>query len=326
MANNQKEKYTGVLEQNKGSISLRGIISGKKKDDARKGFGYTESKTKDGKNTYRSIRFFLNTSPNNRIPVELFGMPRDKVYAFPEKGEKKGKGIEIAWKDRFNFKKDGYVVMTSEYDLVKEIEDKYNDGDSIVIVGKIDFSHYIDKDGKKKNQYRFIISRVLPATEPVDFTKEGFVEQCKFVQDIVIDSVTEEKSENKLYVNAFIINYGGKFENAIFEVDTTKTALNPNNVKALKFGDVINVNGIIHERALTEEVEENDGWGTKAKAVRSKYRALEITGADGASLERKKYKESDFETPAENGTESGWGSEPEINEDDSNDIPFDLDD
>jgi single-stranded DNA-binding protein len=323
------EKYTGNLVQSKGYCTFRGIIAGK--DNPRKGYGYEEGTDKNQKK-YRKIRFMVKTSPDNMVPVELFGGIRDDVYAYNSKSKETKK---IAWAKRNDKLPDGFAFINPvEFDLVQDLKENYKDGDSIFIKGEPQFSTYEDNQNKIKLQVKYIIKNVYKTTEPVDFTSDKFEEDSKFVQDIVIRDITEDTKEKKLFVSAYIILYGGKFEPADFIVDTEKNSKFAKNMKGLKFGDSIKVNGIIQNRALTEDVEEDTGWGTKARAATNVYRALEITGADGDTLEKKKYKEEDFVKNESEATFNGTGDaakkvleqlEKEQAEG-TDDLPFNLDD
>jgi hypothetical protein len=55
------------------------------------------------------------------------------------------------------------------------------------------------------------------------------------------------------------------------------------------------VDGLIHSRAVAQEVEEDDGWGKKHKIINSKRREYEIIGAHPESYQQKLYKEEDIQ-------------------------------
>jgi hypothetical protein len=322
------EKYTGNLVQGKGYGTLRGIIVGK--DSPRKGFEYEEKPDKNGKK-YRKMKLQIKTSENNIITTELFGGVRDEVYAYNSKTKESKK---IAWAKRNDKLPDGFTFINPvEFDLVKDVHENYKDGDSVFVKIEPQFSTYEGQDGKVKQQVKFAVKNIYKATEPVNFAAENFVEEAKFVQDIVIRDVSEDTKEKKLYVSAYVILYGGKFEPAEFIVDTEVNAKFAKNIKALKFGDSIRVNGVIQNRALTTEVEEDDGWGTKARTAINIFKALEITGADGDSLQKKLYKEEDF---VKNDTESTFNGTGDVAKkvleqlekeqtEGSSELPFDLD-
>lgn len=318
------------LIQHKGNFQLRGIITGKDPETARKGNGYKEGKIEKGINAgnpYRAIRFLVKTSPDNIIPVELFGQPRKQAVWYSRKEKK---SIKIDWAKRFNQPPDGYELILPEYDLVKKIDDDFKDGDSVFINGEFRFSTYKDQQGNVRPQTQYIIRSIYHTTNPVDFESENFKEQNTFEQEIVIQDIMEDSKVKKLFVSAYVIGYGGTFNPAMFEINTeTADATFIRNMKSLKFGDQIKVNGYIHNRALTEEVCDNDGWGQKVKSVTNYYRALEIVGAFGDTLQKKLYKEEDFIVNDSTSTMEGTSQEAqklsEIINDSNEELPFDLD-
>jgi single-stranded DNA-binding protein len=316
-----KQEYTGNLVETKGEFRIRGIIAGK--DNPTKNNGFREGKTKgEDQKPYKSIRFLVKTAEDNTIPVELFGMVQDFAFAYNNSTKEK---LKLNWKERFNSLPDGFKLIEPSYDLVDKIHNDYKDGDSVVIIGEIDYSEYTDNTGTTSLQRKYIIKRIMPSTEPVDFADEKFEEENRFKQTLAVREVTHDTQENKLHIYAYIIGYGGKFNPAEFEIDAnTADKQFVRNMKGLKFGDVLTVNGKIQYRAIGEVVKENDGWGTNYKTTTNYWKALEITGADGDSLETKKYKESDFEATSQN--KNAKDVLRQIEQAQSNDdIPFDLD-
>lgn len=289
MANN----YTGNLVESTGNTRLRGVIKGLT-PPCKKGFGYEDVPAKDGKKPYRRIKFHVQTSTDNSPVVELFGSPRDFAYAY-NKTEKKS--MKIEWAKRFNPLPKGYEIITPEYDFVKKLNEEFKDGDEVVIVGdKPRFSTYENPTtGIKTEQQSLNIKQVYPCTEKIDFDAEDFKEEATFAEDIVIRDFAEDKKLGRAYVYAYVIYYGGKFSTATFTIDLEKVNKTfYRNIKSLKFGDFIRVNGDIQYKTLKEAVTVDDGWGTNEKVADKVYKALEITGADGAGLMKKRYKIADF--------------------------------
>ena len=326
--------YEGKLTACEGSSQLRGIIVGK--DNPRKGNGFTEGKTK-AQVPYRSIRFLLKTNTDNVVPVELFGQIQDKAYLY-NKTLKDTK--PVAWAKRFDKAPDGYELILPTYDLTKKISDDFKDGMSVVVVGETKFSEYTpDGSTTAQLQNKIEIKRIFKAAAPIDFTSDKFEEECYFIQEIIIREVVEVASENKLDIYAYVLESRGKkkapvVQPALFEINTdTADAVFVRNMKALKFGDFIKVNGKILCEAVIEEVAENDGWGKKEKVAVSYHKALEITGAYGETLEKKKYTEEDLVSNNVDATFNGTGDaakkileqlEKEQAEG-SDELPFDLD-
>jgi hypothetical protein len=326
--------YEGKLVACKGSNQLRGIICGK--DNPRKGNGYTEGKTKD-QVAYRSIRFLAKTNTDNIVPVELFGQIQEKAYLYNKKTKDTK---EITWVKRFDKAPDGYELILPTYDLVGKISDDFKDDMSVVIVGETKFTEYTPEGSDKTQlQTKIEIKFIKTTTTTLDFASEKFEEECYFVQEIVVREIIEVASENKLDVYAYVLESRGKkkapvVQPALFEINTTTADKDfVRNMKALKFGDFLKVNGKIQCRAITEEVKENDGWGKKEKVAVSYHKAMEITGAYGETLEKKKYTEEDLVVNNTEATFNGTGDaakkvleqlEKEQSEG-GDQLPFDLD-
>lgn len=278
------------FEQTKNHIVLTGIIAGK--DNPKKSNGYKEGVIENGDykgNKYRSIRFMLKTSDSNVIPVEVFGTTKENVVFYNEKLKK---SVKVNWEQRHTAKYDGYELMLPEYDLAEIINNEFKDGDSVTIKGKIRYQIYEDK-----LQIKFIIGKIYKCTEPLDFTSENFKEKCYFNQEIIVESVEEDKKENKVFVNAYHIEYGDRINFCSFEVDplhVTPTFIK--NIKGLKFGDFIKVSGVIHSRVIYTEV--NGDWGRDV--IKENKKCLEIDKCYQETFVAKKYIKKDFENePAE---------------------------
>lgn len=291
------------LKETKSSFVIRGIITGK--DNPTRGNGYREGTVKNGANAgkpYRSIRFFIQTAPDNQIPVEMFGMVRDTAnwYSHELQDNKK-----IPWEQRFNEPPAGYELIKPEFDLVQEINEEFKDGDSVVVVGELRFSTYEDRNGTTRQQRTHVIKNIYEATNKVDFDDENFVEDNEFGVDIVVNNIFKAPQEEKTIVSFYTIDYKGDFypgQGEIIHENVTAGFLR--NMKKMKFGDFIRVNGIIHNRVIEEELEVDEDWGTTERSTRQFYNALEITGADPLSIIQKMYKESDF-APTANQVFSG---------------------
>lgn len=317
------------LQQTKGYFKVRGIIVGK--DNPKKGNGYREGTTSTGKD-YRSIRFLVRTAENNIVPVEKFGMELDFAYAY---SKEKKTSKSIPFNKRHSAKlPEGFELIKPDYDVVEDINDTFKDGDSVCVVGEIQFNEY---EGNLQKKY-IIKGRdlgVYATKEPIDFDAENFKEVSMFEQEIIINSVEKDTERDKLAVNAYIVSYNKKPYPAYFEVDTSKDDKTHQEFvkkfQKLKHGDFLKVNGIIHYRSIGKQVQENDGWGTSVESITTYYKEIEITGADASSVETKKYKEDDLVTEVEVKKETKKKANKileiaeEVNEDEGNDkLPFDL--
>jgi hypothetical protein len=342
------------LQQTKGQFKLVGQVVGLTRENAYRE-GIIENGQNEGKQ-YRSIRFGVKTSPTNQINVELFGMERDFIYPY---NTKEKKSIQIPFNERDNLppsyhiigvncslKKDekGKLVRESlvEYDAVKYIYDHLNDGDSVYISGELQFGTYENQKGETVNQTRYVIKTINLQNQPVNFEDEQFAEVASFEQEIVVTDTTLDKETKKVFVNAYVIGYGDKFEPAQFVVDgNTLPKLATNVAKKFKFGDFVKVAGKCLncvELVETNDQLEDEWGGEKPKgfnsAIKNYTTELRITYVDPDTYEPKKYKESDFvkDEPAvtfeeDDDLDKLFGNTEKNPFDDSSDdsLPFDLD-
>jgi len=305
---------------------VRGIIVGK--DSPRKGFGFSSGKTKpqDGREgkEYKSIRFSVKASETNIITVEAFGQVQNKSYFYSRKAKNTK---EVDWNKRFTTKIDGYDMILSSYDMAEKCSSEFKDGDPVVITGKCIHSEYENPNTKQKQlQTKFEIGSIYKATEPIDFSSPDFKEDAVFEEEIIINEVTEDAAEGKVYVYAYTINYGDVFAPCMFEIDISRNPKFAKNFKTLKYGDFIKAGGIINNRAKTESISDDDGsWGEQVRTVKTYEKSLQIIGCSAESLEKGKFKEDDIVKPGNTGFESGEFN-PELNSDDDSDLPFNLDD
>jgi hypothetical protein len=327
------EKYTGKLVQSKGSFQIRGIIVGINPETAIKNNGYIEGKTKEKNVPYRSIRFRVKTSDENIITTELFGQIMEKVYVY-NKSEKKT--LPCDWDDRKNLP-EGYEIIANNinnkkmvaFDAVKVINDTFNDGDSVVITGEIQFSTYKNNStGDTVLQKKYVIKNMFSSTEAVDFDKEGFEEENTFTQEIVIRDTEKNRADGKLYVYAYVIEYGGKFNPAIFEVDLGEYEDVSNYLGKIKFGGFIKVSGTINNRtaSVVEDDEEVIGKKAPKRTSNSFQTLLKITGAYPKSYEAGKYSQDDFDNALDTteASNSLKNLEKALGLEEEEELPFDL--
>lgn len=297
------------LQQSKGIFMIKGIIEGK--DNPANGNGFKSGTVEKGKSKgskYNSIKFKLKTSKDNMIPVELFGMEKQKAYFYNKKLKKT---VAVDWAKRKMKAPEGYNLIVPEFDVAESINTEYKDGDVIRIVGEFQFSTYTDKFGTVKPQTRYVIKQIHPSQDKIDFNDPDFKELNEFSQDIIVNSVDVEAKV--LYVNANIIGYANSVNTTTFEVNTaTAHPAFINTLKSMKFGDFIRVIGVINHKIINEETD-----GAFGKQIIKDYKkSLEIIGADPASYEKKKYKESDFVDDSQ---------EANFEEVSNEELPFNLD-
>jgi hypothetical protein len=326
------------LEETKGTFTLRGKIDGLNSD-----YAVREGVTSTDKD-YKALSFFVQTSPTNRVKVEMFGMEREVIY-YSSKA-KQSKRVPFENRDKVNLK--GYQLMgvninasgkkndrktLIEYDAVDYIREHFSDGDSVYIKGQIDFSEFENQHGEKINKTSFRLSTLKKEEVEIDFNDEDFIPHAFFKQDIVVSELMEE--EGKLFIHAKIIKYKGDLADATFVVDAERLKKFSKTLKKnLKFGDWINVKGwIVSETIETEEEPEEEGedWGGETPEgmdnnyIKEYINELQIVNVDKETYEPQKYTEEDLYTKEEE--DFGDDEDPEDDEDDDfeeddDELPF----
>lgn len=327
------------LEETKGSFTLKGIISGLSNDNS-----VREGVTQSDKD-YKAISFDIESSPTNRVRVEMFGMERDVYYYSSQKKETK----KISFENRGKVTLKGFRLMgvnlnptgnkndrktLIEFDAVDYIKENFKDGDSVYVTGNLDFSVFENKQGEVVNKTAFQIKSITKEKEPIDFNDEDFQPHAFFKQDIVVTELDEV--ENRLMINSKIIKYKGELVDATFIVDAERLKKFAKTLKKnLKFGDFIHVKGWIVSETIEEEApqedSEGDDWGGETPEgmdnnyIRSYVNELVIVNVDKDSYEPQKYTEEDLFSQEEEDygedVDSSDGFEDEEEEEDG-ELPF----
>lgn len=320
-----------VLVPHKSSFKVRGKIVGMSNDN------FFKEDTSANGNTYRRINFGVVTKPDSRVFVELFGMPMDYAYAY-SRSEKKTQ--KINWENRFdkNKLKKGYDLIEPDWDKCERIKEEFSDKDDVVVVGEIQYSEY-----NGNLQQRFVIKNIYKCSEPIDFEAEDFKEENVFTQELTITDVQHDKENGKLIINAYIIEGRGKnnppvIQPAQFVVEIERNRKFAATIGKLKFGTTLKASGYINHRAITEEVEQEQGeeFGEfeETSTVTNYVKELVIKGVDGNSIEKKKYKEEDFaellaaqeeEKLVGQDDDDEFGEQVGDSEDQDDELPFSLD-
>lgn len=303
MADNKKNKGLGI-PQTRGSFQVRGKVSGVKKEKF-----FMEKKTKTDKQ-WRGVNFGVEFAPNTTMFVGVNGMERDEVnfYKRSDKKGEKGTTKKVSWRDRFNFKEEGFSLLgvnvgvtktrnekgdevnkvehLVEYDACKTIADNLKDGSSVFIKGSIEYDVY-----KEKHTTKFTPSQISLCKD-VDFDAEDFQPMAQFTQDIVFMSVTPNEDKTKATIAAKIVNYDN-IQDAEFV--TYDMGMAQKFKKNLKPYTKINVWGRVEVQTNNEEVTEFGGWGEENKMTKVNsptIRTLVITGADPETIDTTTYTEA----------------------------------
>jgi len=322
---------TEKLLQTRGSFQVKGIVSGVSRNDY-----YSEKMTRsDNPRLRKSIKFAIQTSPDNKVFVSLAAQPQDKVY-FNKRAEEKG-GTPITraidWDKRDSFKEDGFRIIGVNIGLIKkldkdgkEINDIQNlhpydavgyinehlaDGMSVFIRGRIEYSRYEDKNIKQ-----YVIDQIS-LCKPVDFEAGDFTEVANWEQYIAFRAIEKDESEdNKFVLTGSIVNYNNIVETDFIIRNSKIAQVFKKNLKPFTrvkiFGNLI---GKIQEVVADEE---DDGWGepNPMQATNGYYKEMLVTGADKTSLDTEVYSEDIFDEFLRGDKEFGDNTDSSDDEDD----------
>lgn len=298
------------LQPTYGNFKVRGIVSGINTE-----FSYKSDVGKSGK-PYKSLRFNVKTSETNQVPVELSGSVMDNVLVMNDAKSK----AYVPWKERYDgrdgFKPLGVTIGIKKdetgknlqenmvaFDAAEYLHEELQDGDSVMIMGRITWNTYT-KNNETVTNPRYEIQRVYKSSDEVDFTAENFKEVAEFKQEIVIVDSNHDKETNKLTINTYIVtDKDGNFVSYPFTVDVGDESLKTlgRNLMKQKFGTTIVVEGKILNGVVVVEApeqEEDFGWGLPSeferRVIKETIKELRITRGNPASLQEKRYKEDEF--------------------------------
>ena len=253
---------------------------------------------------------------------------------------------DVPWKDRFNFKEEGFRLLgvnigvekikdekgndvnnkktLVEYDAAKEISDHLTDGKTVFVKGRIEYGSFNDSHTTK-----FIPNQVSLAKD-IEFEADDFKQLAEFTQTIVFMSVKPNEDKTKATVEAKIVNYNSIEDAEFFMEDMALARMFSKNLKPYTG---IKVWGNISVEKDTTEVQTTDCWGQKNNMERVNaptIRELIITGADPETIDTTTYTEAEMDRAIEaikaskeaekdfGGTSNGWGSLQSATEDDDN--------
>lgn len=308
-----------VLEVTKGKFKVEGKVVGIKNENAfREGFTQKDK-------PYKSLQFFVQTSPTNRIRVEMFGMEREEVIFYDSKEKK---STRVAWEKRNEDAVKGAKLLGTnmylegsgekktrkvmvEFDAIDYILKHLKEDESVRITGSIDFGSYENDEGQVKNTVKFPIGSISKI-EDIDFEAEDFKEVASFEQAIVVTDKMVDSETKKLLISSYVINYnkeGNVAVGADFIVNGEEYPKLANNMsKRFGFGDYIKVYGRIKNETIQREAEpeevdvDEDDWGGDeeiASEFENNYitdyiNELQVISVDSSSYEKARYTEEDF--------------------------------
>jgi hypothetical protein len=314
------------LQETTGLYQIRGIVNGADKEKF-----YTDKKTKTQKDM-RMINFGIEIEPNKSVYLNLNGMVKDEVYFSAKDNEGKTVTEKVKWDKRKTYNKEGYSLIgirlglekdnegknvqttLTEFDACEKIGATLKDGMSVFSKGKIEFSSFENKDGKKRS-VKFIPQQISLCSKDINFTDEEFEAKADFSQQIIFMGI--EKKDDVFVVKAKIVTYSS-IEDAEFIIKD-KGLANTFRQK-LKEYNAIQVHGHIEVTENVEEVTDDDTWGEDDPTQRINTptrRDLVITGAKGNTLDTTTYTKENIEEATKKleqsqNAQEDWGSDNKI--------------
>jgi len=312
------------LEVTKNHFKVAGLITRLTNNNK----AYREGVTKNGQK-YRSLRFGIQTSPDNTVFVEIFGSVTNEVGVSRMK-DGKFEFRRVPWNQRTNLGEGEFISgfnavrvkadpsadrpkSFTSYDAIDLIRKSFKDGDSVYVSGEIEYSTY-----NERLQTRFKVNYISKNSDDkkVDFEAEDFKEISHFEMGMIVvdcfeDQVGEgEDEETVTRIIGRTIYYGDKFIDAPYvirqEADPRLKKLADSARNVLGFGDHVIargriVNKVIEKEAAEEEVNIESIFaggideGVFAPRVTTEYiNELQILDLVDESYVKEKYTEEDF--------------------------------
>ena len=303
------------LKQTSSTFQIRGLITGVKG----KRF-YANGNTKNN-GAWNALEFGVLIGDKKPVYVKLNGFVRNEVYYYKSgKDGEKGTTQKVSWANRKQSPGDGFRLigvkistgknddgknineMFTEWDAVEYLHANLKDGDSVRIIGNVDFDTYTDKDGNVKRKTTLVPTQILYTNEPIDFEAEDFVEEALFDDVLVYTGIDKETDEKDKPTGRFIITgYNVKYNDIVpvqFILDADHAKLANSIRKKLKPYNSIHMYGDINVIVDTTAVEEteDDGWGTVSKMENRRLNApvrreYIISRGDPNTIDTKTYSE-----------------------------------
>ena len=194
-------------------------------------------------------------------------------------------------------------INTTKYDGIAQIYDDellYN-GQDVTVIGDLVHRSYENRQGKTVVQTAYEIRKVYGTRKEIDFDSDKFAEVATFKQEFIYNDFDYDKTLNKITIYGWSVDYNGKPTPVTFVVDASEDLYNMEESekketveavqgvieairsKALKYGQICSVHGIVVNKALSEESEDDTGAlgalaGKRERKIVSYQRELAILG------------------------------------------------
>lgn len=297
-----------MIQTKKAYANFRGTISGL--HNRKKG----SSKTDYDWGT--KLYFFIDTSEHNSVGVGITSWNNrigEDVYISTTDRETARETKPIKW-DRRNADFEGWGLIGNqlrgknetqtstliEHDSIKYILNNFEDGDNVFINCEVERS----KNGDK-SYTNYVIKKIYGSSDEFDYNAEDFKETSEVKDTFAFKEMAV--SPEKAIVRGTVIQYGDKMVDVEYVIDTKEEIDQAiiNYIKEnCKFGDVLTVEAIIHNRVIGDWIETGGsknlvgrsassfGGGSKRFVVKSERKDIQIIGI--VNLQKQVYSEDDL--------------------------------
>lgn len=256
-----------AIKQTKGYLTIEGKIR------------FMSEKSLKIKARSKEVTFGVETNDGNIINVRAFGWIKaddDMIYV----SCKEGGSEAVPYADRFfldegktligtsiKTTKNGEVTIMVDVDAVELIHSTFKNGDSVFISANSEIDTYY------KN-LKWVINKIYPSTEEIDFEDSDFEETNHGKQWVVFDKL----DGTTLY--GFVVSRKEDILPVQFELDTRY--IEPEDFKEYKIGDLLQVDFEYVRTPIYKEVEsqpkenkfKGKGKYAKAETGNSTYKAI----------------------------------------------------
>lgn len=304
------------LPQSKSDFTVVGKLIGVKKDKF-----YEDKKSKNG-NPLRLLKFAIEYEKDKKINVELMGMPKQNVYFYRAKDDKKGVTKDtktVAWENRATFKQEGYNIIGVNIGLEKKIDEEGKEkinwanmvehdacaeiarqleqlGDGVIlrVNGKIEQNCFMGKDDTIIRNQKLIIDKICISSEEVKEESES--KNHYFHQHVVIKEVTQDNELKCFNIDGFVVGYNEIHPVCLHTKITKFAQMLSRNAKKQSFGVVLY--GEMEIEKDISDIEVEDEWGNADEAKKqNSYSNVRFyaTGGDKESLDTTTYTEEEMD-------------------------------
>lgn len=216
-----KAKDDKILEQTRGTFKLVGKVTDIEHDNYYRS-GILEKGKAQGKE-FRSLRFGIQTSPKQKITVQMFGIEPDVVYVWDnEKKKSEAVDYDTFLDNNEQWAEDGKVTFDStislddigrdakrlhlpKFDGIEEIVDKLSNGVTIYATGDVTRNQY-ERNGETVTQTNYDL-RQINLNKDIDFDSPDFKEVSNFKEQFVFVEAEHDKEGNQVLVYGKTIDY-----------------------------------------------------------------------------------------------------------------------